>query len=30
MRSNENETVAFTGWIITRTESAKVEQLYRK
>jgi hypothetical protein len=30
MRSNENEAVAFTGWIITRTESAKVEQLYRK
>jgi hypothetical protein len=30
MRSNENETVAFTGWIITRTEAAKVEQLYRK
>ncbi|MCX6865855.1 MAG: SurA N-terminal domain-containing protein [Verrucomicrobia bacterium] len=29
-RSNENETVAFTGWITTRTEAAKVEQLYRK
>jgi len=29
-RSNENETIAFTGWITSRTEAAKVEQLYRK
>ena len=29
-RTNENETLAFTGWITVRTEAAKVEQLYRK
>ena len=29
-RTNENETLAFTGWITARTEAAKVEQLYRK
>ena len=29
-RANENETIAFTGWITARTEAAKVEQLYKK
>ncbi len=29
-RANENETIAFTGWITDRTEAAKVEQLYKK
>jgi len=29
-RTTENETIAFTGWITSRTEAAKVEQLYRK
>lgn len=29
-RANENKIIAFTSWITTRTEAAKVEALYRK
>jgi hypothetical protein len=29
-RLNENETLAFAAWIATRTEDAKVEQLYKR
>lgn len=29
-RINENETLAFAAWIATRTEDAKVEQLYKR
>ena len=29
-RSSENETLAFVGWISSRIEAAKVEQLYRR
>ena len=28
--ARNNETIAFAGWITSRTEAAKVEQLYRK
>ena len=29
-RSTENETLAFTGWLTSRVEAAKVEQLYKR